>query len=489
MQLPWSSILSLLTYLYWGSAVFDAAAIIVMVFYERRDPSAIAPWLLVMILAPYVGFALYLAFGFAYFKQRKFSDKALQDQSAFRALRAADTPEAAAAGPTAPNDADAGRFVELARLLYREHGALPATGNAVRVFTEGDPYFAELLAAIRSAERFVHLEFYLVRDDPLGRSILAALTERAAAGVEVRFLYDDMGNKIPRRAYRPLEEAGGTASSFYRPPVPGIGLRFNYRNHRKLAVIDGRVGFVGGFNLGEEYRGKGPLGHWRDTAIRLEGNAVRSLQHRFAADWKYATKENLPLNDRYAPRVGRAGDATVQVVSSGPDSIWNPSKEQYLKMIDIARERLWIQTPYFIPDASLRDALRIAALSGVDVRVMIPQVPDAPLVHWANLSYLGDLLPAGVRGFLYRDGFLHAKTLTVDDAIVSIGTANFDIRSFEWNFEVNALIFDTAIARGYRRTFELDQRQSRELTRPQYAARGSATKFRESICRLASGLL
>lgn len=478
----------ILYWVIWFSAVLDGIAILVMIFYERRDPASITPWVLFMILTPAVGFAVYLGFGLHYFRRKRFRGKATNDRSFYSKLNEREKRDLVGLKAFA-HARNQDRFFELSRMVLLDNGDFPTAGNAVQVFTDGNPFFEDLLGAIRGAKRFVHLEFYILRDDALGKSLLTALLAKAKEGVEVRLLYDDMGNKISRVRYHELTEVGGKVSSFYRPLIAGVGFRVNYRNHRKIAIIDGTVGYIGGFNVGEEYLGRGKLGHWRDSAVRISGEGAKSLQLRFGIDWLYATKEDLTGEPKYFPPTESAGGSAIQLVTSGPDALWNSTKEQYLKMVNIAGKSLYIQTPYFVPDASLLDALRISALSGVDVRIMVPRKPDAPLVHWANLSYLGELLEAGVRAYLYEDGFLHAKTVLVDDEIISIGTANFDIRSFQWNFEANALIYDPKFAMLNRAIFEEDMRHSTELTVKAYAARSNRTKFLESVSRLASSVL
>ncbi len=370
-----------------------------------------------------------------------------------------------------------------------DSAAFLTTGNRVDVYTDGPTKFDALFEAIRGAKHHIHLEYYILRDDALGQRLLTLLEAKAREGVQVRLLYDDLGNKIPRLRYRTLTQAGGHVSGFYRALIPSVGFRLNYRNHRKIAVIDGAVGFIGGFNIGEEYLGHGPLGAWRDTAVRIRGGAVRALQLRFVLDWNYATKEGLTLGGAYFTASPGEGSASIQIVSGGPDTTWNPPREQYVKMVGSAKRTCYLQTPYFIPDASIMTALRIAALSGVDVRIMIPSKADQPLVHWASLSFAAELLDAGARVFAYHAGFLHAKTATIDDSVTSVGTANWDLRSFKWNFETNAVIYDAALGERYREIFEDDMIRSTELTRESYAARGRAVRIKESVCRLFSGAL
>jgi cardiolipin synthase len=466
----------------------DAVAVVTLIFFERRDPESVLAWLFAILTLPVIGFVLYLIFGFKYFKTRAFGLKSTGDQAILTRVRNGLEP---GVGRGTARDLEHEAVVpDLARLLIADSAAILTSGNEVSVFTDGNEKFAALFEAIRGARSHVHLEYYILRDDALGNRLLRALEEKAREGVQVRLLYDDLGNKIPRLKFRTLEGLGGKVSGFYRALVPSFGLRVNYRNHRKIAVIDGNIGFTGGFNIGDEYLGLGPLGAWRDTAVRIRGAAVRSLQLRFVLDWNFATHERLALGDAYFGSIGEpAGPALVQVVSGGPDTTWNPPREQYVKMVGSAARTCYLQTPYFIPDVSVMTALRIAALSGVDVRIMIPSRADQPFVHWASLSNVGELLDAGVRVFGYDAGFLHAKTVTIDDRVTSIGSANWDLRSFKWNFETNAVIYDRAFGRAYRRIFEEDMRESTEITSASYAARSRSTRVKESVCRLFSGAL
>jgi cardiolipin synthase len=466
---------------------FDVVAIFTLIFFERRDPESVLAWLFAVVTLPVVGFVLYLVFGFKYFKSRAFGLKSTGDQAILARVRQGLEP--GVPDQTEHNIAQLPEYADLARLLWADSAAFLTVGNRVEVFTNGSDKFEALFQEIHAARSHIHLEYYLLRDDALGERLLQALEAKAREGVEVRLLYDDLGNEISRLRYRTLVQAGAKVSGFYRALLPSVGFRINYRNHRKIAVIDGTVGFTGGFNIGEEYLGHGPLGPWRDSAVRIHGEAVRALQLRFLLDWNYATKERLKFAAPYFTTASPVGSAAVQIVSGGPDTTWNPPREQYVKMVGSAKRTCYLQTPYFIPDVSVMTALRIAALSGVDVRVMIPTKPDQPFVHWASLSNVGELLDAGVRAFSYDDGFLHAKTITIDDAVTSIGSANWDLRSFKWNFESNAVIYDPAFAERYRHSFEDDMTKSTEITSASYAKRSGGVRFKEAICRLFSGAL
>lgn len=310
--------------------------------------------------------------------------------------------------------------------------------------------------------------------------------------MEVRFLYDHVGSRaLPKRFFQELTEAGGHVAAFFPSRIPLLNLRLNYRNHRKLAIIDGHYGYIGGFNIGDEYLGKSKrFGPWRDTHLKLEGSAVQQIQVQFILDWNLASTAQLPLElDYFRVSSECEGSVGMQIVSSGPDSVLEQIKNSYLKMIYAAKESIYLQTPYFIPDDSLLTALKLASISGVNVKVMIPNKPDHKLVYWASSFYLGELLESGVQVYLYNSGFIHAKTIVVDGKLASVGTANIDIRSFRLNFEMNAFIYDTATSTRLQRIFERDMRSSTELTRDTYHNRSLLLKFKESLARLLSPIL
>jgi len=468
--------------------LFDLLALIYIIFFERRDPGNAATWILVLVLLPFLGFFFYLLFGQRYFSHKRFALKAESDRETLDRYIEQDK-EALAQAKATRTESEAKSIIQVMDLLLANNDAIFTDRNEVRSFVRGQDKFDALLEAIKGAKHHIHMEYFIIRNDELARKVIAALTEKARQGVEVRFLYDSLGNKIPPSGYHDLIAAGGKVSEFYKVLIPAITLRINYHDHRKIAVIDGTIGFIGGFNIGEEYLGKGPLGFWRDTAVEIRGEGVRGLQFRFMLDWNYATKENMSLGGSYFPEIQGEGDSIVQIVSGGPDSLWNPIKEEYLKLISLAEKTVYLQTPYFIPDQSVLDALRIAALSGVDVRIMFPSKPDHPFVHWASYSYVGELLDAGVRAYTYDNGFIHAKTVTVDDVVSSIGTANWDIRSFRLNFETNAVIYDREFAKQQREIFEHDMEVSTEVTMERYKRRSLWVRFREGISRLFSPVL
>ncbi len=288
----------------------------------------------------------------------------------------------------------------------RNDDAIFTQDNSVRIFTDGEEKFAALLEDLDRAEDHIHLLYYILRHDQLGRKIADILIRKARQGVEVRVLFDDMGSRrISRKYLNRMRKAGIEIESFFPPKIPKVNLKINYRNHRKLAIMDGKIGYIGGFNIGDEYLGHNKrFGYWRDTHLRICGDAVANMQTRFILDWNQASRNDIMYADRYYDHEP-CGDVGVQIVSSGPDSDWEQIKNGYIKMIMSAKEYVYIQTPYFIPDDSLQDILRIASLSGVDVKVMIPNKPDHPFVYWATMSYVGDLLTPGQKCIFTRMGF------------------------------------------------------------------------------------
>ena len=365
--------------------------------------------------------------------------------------------------------------------------------NKIEIFTDGKDKFEALFKDIAGAKKHIHVLYYIIQNDTYGNRLLDALIEKAKEGVEIRLIYDDAGSrKISKKRVKMLIEAGGQAEAFFPGKLPLINLRINFRNHRKLVIIDRKVGYLGGFNVGEEYLGLNPkFGYWRDTHLRIIGDAVNDLQSRFMLDWAQASGDKMEWTEEYFKYSQQHNEQGVglQIVTSGPDSEREQIKKSYIRMILDAKEYIYLQTPYFIPDDSVLDAIRIASMSGVDVRVMIPNKPDHLFVYWATYSYVGELLKAGAKVFLYENGFLHAKTMVIDDRLATVGTANIDVRSFRLNFEVNAIIYHAETAVQLRDTFAADLHHSHELTLEIYNNRSLLIRFKESLSRLLSPVL
>ncbi len=456
-----------------------------LIFRERRNIQGTIAWILLLNILPAFGFFIYIIFGRRIsksnmFRLKKEEDKALKLNldATYKSLKNYNS-------------------IKNRRMIYsltKLSNAAYTTNNNVDVFIESNSFFDELLDSLRKAEEYIHIQFYIFKDDEIGSKIIDILLEKVSQGVEVRLLYDCVGSRgFSDKSIQKLKKSGCKVGAFYPSFLKIFNINLNYRNHRKIVVIDGEIGFIGGFNIGDEYLGKNKkFGNWRDTHTKIIGSAVNDLNLRFMMDWRYTTREDLNFTKYINNEISNSeGSCGVQIVSSGPDLFEiDEIKYGYMKMINQAKKYLYIQSPYLILDESLLDALKIAAISGVDVRIMIPSKPDHPFVYWASYSYAGELIKFGVRIYTYdKNSFLHAKTVVIDDNICSIGTANMDIRSFELNFEVNAFIYCDKIASKQKSIFEEDIKNSIEITREIYDNRSKTIKIKESISRLISPVL
>ena len=365
---------------------------LVIVFFQRRSPQTVWTWLLLLYFIPILGFVLYLLIGQDFHKSRMFKAKEIEGELKYAVRRQEETIYRRKLRLTNPAVA---RYRDLILYNLEAGQAVLTDNNDVQIYTDGKEKFQALLREMRGAKKYIHFQYYIIRNDELWQHIEPVLIQKAREGVEVRILFDSMGCRGMRnRDWERLECEGILVAEFFPALLGKLQLRMNYRNHRKIVVIDGRVGFVGGFNVGREYLGmdEKKFGYWRDTHLRIEGAAVTSLAVRFVLDWNYAAKENLFQEDALfeIPEYEKAGRDPVQIISSGPDSQIKTIHDNYLRLIHSAKDHVYLQTPYFIPDDSILDALKIAARSGVDVRIMIPCKPDHPFVYWATYSYIGE---------------------------------------------------------------------------------------------------
>ena len=334
--------------------------------------------------------------------------------------------------------------------------------------------------------------YYLFKSDAAGKTLRDALIEKAKQGVKVNVVYDSSGNlKTNLYFFRDLIKAGGKVHPFFPSIFKLINSNFCYRNHRKMVVIDGEYGYIGGFNVGDEYINENKhIGFWRDTHIRIRGEAVNDLTNRFLLDWCYASGEEIEDFSKFYPKNPiRDGDIAIQIVTSGPDHNEEYIKNAYMKMINNAKKYVYLETPYFVPDSPMLEALKLSALSGVDVRLIIPGKPDHIFMKWAASAYIGDLLNAGAKVYLYQNGFIHAKTIVADGKVCTVGTANMDMRSYSLNFEVNAFIYDDRVANNLETQFFKDIEDCKVMTKEEYDKRSITLRIRESIIRLISPIL
>lgn len=474
------------------------AMICVVIFFERRNPSKTMTWLLLLVLLPGVGFVLYLIFGENLRKRNIIKTK--RTAEAFLSSEGAkDVYDIYAAIEeqrlwleTEDSDLVFNRDDKQAIKLLLNSGNTPVTaGNKMKLFTEGVSKFDKLLEDISKAQKHIHVEYYIIKDDVIGNRLREALIERAKAGVEVRVLYDDFGCYkllIKKDFFKSMREAGIELKSFMQDRVL-IYRNINYRNHRKIVIIDGEIGYMGGVNVGDEYVHQSKFGFWRDTHLRFEGNIVNMLQLVFLQDWFLRTEEML-IKDKYFKIIDEpAGNAVVQIAASGADSQHPTIYQSYFYNIAHAKKSVYIQTPYFIPDESLVTALKSAILSGVDVRIMFPGSPDHFIVYNASHSYIEEIAELGAKIYFYEKGFIHSKVMMVDHEFASIGTANMDVRSFSINSEINALIYDDDSVNQIYNMFENDMKDCSILDLETYLNKPLPRKFKEALCRLFSPIL
>ena len=456
-----------------------------LIFIERKDPSTTWAWLMIMIVLPGLGFIIYLLLGQNFSRARLFKEKKEFDTIKRRELSKDFTSKE-------HEHIGGEQYLDLIRMNYTHSGAKCTYNNEVDVYYNGVDKFAQLIKDLKNAKKFIHIQYYIIRPDRLGKKIMSILEEKAAEGVEVRILVDSMGSyKVTRRSLRNFTKNGGKFEIFFPGIFPHVNTRINYRNHRKMVVIDGEYGYIGGFNVGDEYINENKhIGFWRDTHIRIRGEAVNDLTNRFLLDWCYASGEEIEDFSKFYPKNPiRDGDIAIQIVTSGPDHNEEYIKNAYMKMINNAKKYVYLETPYFVPDSPMLEALKLSALSGVDVRLIIPGKPDHIFMKWAASAYIGDLLNAGAKVYLYQNGFIHAKTIVADGKVCTVGTANMDMRSYSLNFEVNAFIYDDRVANNLETQFFKDIEDCKVMTKEEYDKRSITLRIRESIIRLISPIL
>lgn len=364
------------------------------------------------------------------------------------------------------------------------------TKSNIKVLKNGEETFPDIFKAMRKAESYIHIEYYMFKSDMLGRGMMDIMMEKARQGVEVRFLYDAAGSmKLARRDIMRMKQAGVDIVPFSPLKYGFFNQKLNFRNHRKIVIIDGKTGFVGGLNVGKEYISRDPyIGFWRDTHLRLEGEIVQTLHAIFMLDWEYVSNEVLIDQEEYNTPVPVEGGGIYQIVATGPDMKESMS-DLYYEMISSAQKSIWIATPYFVPNESIRTALKAAATKGVEVRVMVPEKNDSFLTQYASRSYFPELLLEGIEVYSYQKGFMHQKVMIIDGDLASVGTANMDMRSFQLNFEVNVFFTDAEAIRTLEAHFEEDMQESEKLSPVGFYKRGVADRTKESFARLFSGVL
>ncbi|MCM1150900.1 MAG: cardiolipin synthase [Alistipes sp.] len=456
--------------------------VVLVIITDNRNPLKTLPWILLLVLTPGAGLAFYFFFGQNLSKRRIISRRT-------RKRITTRLEEAAAAETAVPP-----QWQPLARMLRNTALAVPLYGSRLTPCTDGKTKMETLLAAIAAAEHHIHIQYYILSDDRTGCRLRDALVAKAREGVEVRILYDDVGcARVKKAFFESMRKAGIDVRSFLQVQFPHFTSKVNYRNHRKIAVVDGRVGFLGGMNIADRYvlgidRGDGRRERWRDTHFRIEGSGVAGLQASFLSDWSATTKQTV-TGPAYYPATERLTDNVLQVVPSGPFGKWRTLLQAASYAVSRACRRVWIQTPYYLPSETLNAALQEAALAGIDVRLMLPERSDSRVVDLASHSYLDDMIRAGVKISFYAPGFLHSKLLIIDDDLTVAGSANMDFRSFEHNFEINAFVYDAAFNARMAAIYEEDLSCCRDLTPDRWFGRPRSRRWAESFMRIFSPLL
>jgi cardiolipin synthase len=462
--------------------VYTILTTIVLLLMENRNPVKSIAWIVVLITVPIVGFVFYIFFGRNIRRRIVLSRRSLHKVKRNSTMIASDI-EQISSSVLSPEQRN------IATLARNSCDALAYESNKLEIYTDGVSVFEDIFEDIKKAKHHIHLEYYIFLDDEIGRKMIDVLIGKVKEGVAVRVIIDDVGSwQMPKSTIREMQSQGIEVMSFLKVGLPFLSSKVNYRNHRKILIVDGKVGFTGGINIADRYVKGLKWGKWRDTHIRIEGPAVHGLQKIFLTDWYFVNRE-LISDAVFYPDLEKSGNSLVQIITSGPNTLWNSVMQVYFMAIVQAREYVYIQTPYFLPTESIITALQTAVLSGVDVRIILPMRSDAKVTLASSYSYMGEMLKAGVKMYFYQPGFLHSKTIVIDDKLFTVGSTNMDFRSFEQNFEVNALVFDPEIAVKMRKIFEQDLACSTRVNAKTWRKRPVKVRLKESIARLFSPLL
>lgn len=455
--------------------------VLIIIFSEKKRPVYTIFWVILLLLAPYTGFIFYLFFGLSFRKSRiikKFYGKSFLNFNS---------------GPDKKNSPlrSLKRWHHLIQYLEVSQAGVLTSYEDVTLFTSGNDFFTNLIRDISKAESTIHMEYFIFKDDKMGNALFSTILKKAGEGIKIRLILDGT-NSLTLKKLKEFKNSGievelFSPSFFHWLKIANI--RANYRDHRKISIIDGKIGYIGGFNISSEYIGKGNLGKWRDTAVRITGSTVNEIEREFSLSWNFIQKDSK--ENFFYPAFkneGSQGENYAQLVSSGPHFQLHTARDNFLKLVLEAKNYIFLQTPYFVPDESLVEALKIASLSGVKIKIIIPDKPDHPFVYWINQSFARDLSKYGIKFYRYSEGFIHSKLLLVDGEVVSLGTINFDYRSFFNNFEININFYGGDIIRENLLAFKEDLLNSQPLIFSQEDNNSILTKFKESIFRLLSPL-
>jgi cardiolipin synthase len=475
-------------------AVFYTMIVIIVclrILYDTVSTSKTLAYLLITIFLPGIGMIIYFAVGANYRKNKLYSKKIVNDSKLLGEIRKNIILESEKSLDT--GEAEVKSHRKLARLLLNDDSPLSGD-NDVELLLNGEEKFPQVIAALKAARHHIHIQYYIYENDNIGNQIKDILLQKASEGVQVRFIYDDFGSRSIRSSFVKEMRAGGIeAFPFYKIWFIALSSRTNYRNHRKMIVIDGCTGFVGGINVSDKYINSpvndNPV-YWRDTHLRINGPGVFYLQYLFICDWNFSAGQHLKILPGYfCTTKSKKGKAIVQIAASGPDSATPTIMLTLLEIIGMAQEELLITTPYFIPGETILDAINMATMSGVKVKLLVPEKSDSFIVNSAARSYYSSILDCGAEIYLYGKGFVHAKTMVADGQLAVIGTANMDHRSFELNFEVNCLVYDKAVASRLKDVFINDLKSAKRIDPAKWRKRTLFKQLPERVFRLFSPLL
>jgi cardiolipin synthase len=462
--------------------------VILTILLDNKNPAKSIAYILLLALVPVLGLVVYYFFGRDYRKQRLFNLKGAIDSPVIENFWKDNQLEFERRFERI--EEEFGDLIAPARLIFNQHQGVLTEGNKIDLLINGEKKFPEVLRSLEQAKHHIHMEYYIFSYDDVGKKIVDVLIRKANEGVEVRIILDDFGSANNKKMVRRLRKANIKAHRFMPVSFPLLA-QANFRNHRKIIVIDGRIGFEGGINLDERYinNGKHKL-FWRDTHIKVEGPLVNLLQLQFLLSWHFTAKMKFPFEPPYfGNQFENVGKAAATLVASGPDSPRPYCMEAILAGINQAKKNIWIGTPYFIPTDQIITALQIAATNGVDVKMILPGKSDSHVVKHASLSYIRPLLRSGIQIFFYQKGFMHGKTMTFDGEVAIVGTANMDTRSFYINFEIAAVIYDKKLCEEVDASFIKDLKQSKEVTIREWSKRSFYNRLLDSVCRLLTPLL
>ena len=460
----------------WIANLFFA---IVIIMVEKKNPLYTIFWIFLLYLLPYIGFFIYLFFGLT-FKKKRVANKIykIKKLKSIKNVHGSDKEELR-------------RWKGLITYLEMSTDNYITSNNNIQVYFAGEEFFSDLKKEITNAKKFINMEYFIFQFDGIGKEIADLLIKKAKEGVEVNLIIDGV-NLANYKLKSYFKNTGVHLYLFFRTYIPIFNIRINYRDHRKVTIIDNRVAFVGGMNIGDEYLGKGKIGYWRDTSVKIYGDIVSTFEKEFYFSMSIVKNKFLKdekTSNEISLKYEEEDNVYMQVISSGPNYEFPAIRDNYIKLIQEARKSVFIQTPYFVPDDLLLDTLKSAVLSGIDVKIMIPNKADHPFIYWINQYYVAELLRLGANIYRYENGFIHSKTILVDEEVVSVGTCNFDYRSFYLNFEINLNIYNKDVANSFKTQYYKDIAISKKLTFADFKKRSIFTKIKESVFRLLSPIM